>query len=401
MPILMSHDTVCLQRRIIQDMIEQDGLCIMAAGLGWQKVLAVMLQLQAERRMNPKERGVLLLLGCTDWQRSMIKQELRRLNPAIKRARAVNVTGRPVTDMTPAVEGQITAAEDLSSSSVTAAAAAAAAGHSAPSSDGAARLSSEVEPVAPTEGAAAVNPAAGAASASDVHVAADSSHDMEMPVDVTNEISAAGRIELYRGKACLFVTTRILVVDMLNSRVLPNQIAGMIVMNAHRVTETSGEGFAARLYRSSNRKGYLRAFSDQPTSFSHGFAKVCPSQVSKWSMFVLRTPCTLTDSMAAHSEFLSILTVMDQIELTCILPLLPWVLHRYCKSSLVMTSWPGKHDCSCSASLASKLHMKRRCLQVEKVMRSLFFQSLYLWPRFEAHVKECLKASEEGHDFEV
>ena len=42
-----------------------------------------------------------------------------------------------------------------------------------------------------------------------------------------------------------------------------------------------------------------------------------------------------------------------------------------------------------------------RCVQVEKVMRALFIQSLYLWPRFEAHVKECLKASEEGLDFEV
>ena len=208
-----------MQRRIIQDMIEEDGLCIMAAGLGWQKILAVMLQLQTERRRNPKERGVVLLLGCTDWQRSMIKRELRRLNPALQRAR--------VADLIAVTPSQ---AADAPSSAA------------APAADGSADQATGLEP--------------------------------EMPVDVTNEISATGRIELYRGKACLFVTTRILVVDMLNSRVLPNQIAGMIIMNAHRVTETSGEGFASRLFRSSNRKGYLRAFSDQPTSFSHGFAKV-------------------------------------------------------------------------------------------------------------------------------
>ena len=40
-------------------------------------------------------------------------------------------------------------------------------------------------------------------------------------------------------------------------------------------------------------------------------------------------------------------------------------------------------------------------VQVEKVMRALYMKGLYLWPRFEAHVKGCLKASEEGLDFEV
>ena len=48
----------------------------------------------------------------------------------------------------------------------------------------------------------------------------------------------------------------------------------MIVVNAHRVTATSGEGFAVRLYRAGNRSGFLRAFSDQPSAFSLGFNKV-------------------------------------------------------------------------------------------------------------------------------
>lgn len=48
----------------------------------------------------------------------------------------------------------------------------------------------------------------------------------------------------------------------------------MIVVNAHRVTDTSGEGFAVRLYRERNRTGFLRALSDQPTAFTSGFNKV-------------------------------------------------------------------------------------------------------------------------------
>lgn len=46
-------------------------------------------------------------------------------------------------------------------------------------------------------------------------------------------------------------------------------------------------------------------------------------------------------------------------------------------------------------------HLRKAVLQVEKVMRALYIKSVYLWPRFEAHVKDCLKASEEGLDLEV
>lgn len=48
----------------------------------------------------------------------------------------------------------------------------------------------------------------------------------------------------------------------------------MIVVNAHRVTDTSGEGFAVRLYRERNTTGFLRALSDQPAAFTASFSKV-------------------------------------------------------------------------------------------------------------------------------
>ncbi len=98
--------------------------------------------------------------------------------------------------------------------------------------------------------------------------------ELLMPYDVTNEVSASGRIELYRSKPCLFVTTRILVVDMLNARIQGQHIAGMVIMNAHRVTDSSGEAFAVRLFRMANKHGFVRAFSDQPTGFASGFNKV-------------------------------------------------------------------------------------------------------------------------------
>ena len=56
----------------------------------------------------------------------------------------------------------------------------------------------------------------------------------ELPADITNEVPALTRIELYGSRPCLFVTTRILVVDMLSRRVQGRHISGIIVMNAHR-----------------------------------------------------------------------------------------------------------------------------------------------------------------------
>ncbi len=50
--------------------------------------------------------------------------------------------------------------------------------------------------------------------------------------------------------------------------------AGVLVLNAQRVTDSSGEAFAVRLFRSGNARGYVRAFSDTPMGFGGGFNKV-------------------------------------------------------------------------------------------------------------------------------
>ena len=78
------------------------------------------------------------------------------------------------------------------------------------------------------------------------------------------------------------------VVDMLNKRLTGKQIAGIIVMNAHRVTESSQDGFAVRLFREGNRDGFVRAFSDQPTSFTASFAKVTTFAVSMKARCIVR-----------------------------------------------------------------------------------------------------------------
>lgn len=71
----------------MEELLQEDGLTIMAAGLTWQKVAAVLLRLQVERRRDPNQRGVMLVLGCKDWQRSMLKDELLRIDRQLQMAR--------------------------------------------------------------------------------------------------------------------------------------------------------------------------------------------------------------------------------------------------------------------------------------------------------------------------
>ena len=57
--------------------------------------------------------------------------------------------------------------------------------------------------------------------------------------------------------------------------VLLLQVAGMLILNANSVTDSSGEGFAVRLFRKGNQRGFVRAITDNPAAFAAGFNKVC------------------------------------------------------------------------------------------------------------------------------
>lgn len=52
----------------------------------------------------------------------------------------------------------------------------------------------------------------------------------------------------------------------------PEKITGMIILHADKVVATSLEAFIVRVYRQSNKRGFLKAFSDSPEPFTTGFA---------------------------------------------------------------------------------------------------------------------------------
>lgn len=78
------------------------------------------------------------------------------------------------------------------------------------------------------------------------------------PALITNECAASERMELYLGGGVLIVTARILTVDMLCERVPIAQIGGLIVANAHRVSDVSNIGFILRMFRQHNKMGFIK-----------------------------------------------------------------------------------------------------------------------------------------------
>ena len=78
---------------------------------------------------------------------------------------------------------------------------------------------------------------------------------------------------MYTKGGIYIITSRILVVDLLNARLNVLAINGIIISQAHRLTEGAIEVFILRLYRATNRVGFLQAFSQHPTYFN-GFSKM-------------------------------------------------------------------------------------------------------------------------------
>lgn len=72
------------QRSILQDLLQEDGLCVMAPGIGLHQVVAVLLRLQDARLRDPAQRGVVLVLGASAWQRDALRRELARIDPVVR-----------------------------------------------------------------------------------------------------------------------------------------------------------------------------------------------------------------------------------------------------------------------------------------------------------------------------
>ncbi|KAF5388644.1 hypothetical protein D9757_004788 [Collybiopsis confluens] len=80
------------------------------------------------------------------------------------------------------------------------------------------------------------------------------------------------RQDLYKKGGLFSVTSRILVVDMLQNTVPIDMITGIMVLHAEKVSPLHLVSFITRLYREKNDKGFLKAFTDQPEHITSGLS---------------------------------------------------------------------------------------------------------------------------------
>ena len=95
--------------------------------------------------------------------------------------------------------------------------------------------------------------------------------NVPFPPEITADFAGVDRRKAYDAGGPMFVTTRIAAVDILSERLPPSRVAGLVVGNAHRVTDFSGEAFVARLFRAGNRLGFVRGLTDRPGDLVRGF----------------------------------------------------------------------------------------------------------------------------------
>lgn len=97
----------------------------------------------------------------------------------------------------------------------------------------------------------------------------------KLPQRITSEsANTKKRQEIYLKGGVLFITERIFVVDLLCDRVPMDLITGIIVYKAHKIYDDCLMSFIMRLYRMKNKKGFVKALSQNPSRFIGDFAKL-------------------------------------------------------------------------------------------------------------------------------
>lgn len=70
---------------------------------------------------------------------------------------------------------------------------------------------------------------------------------LEMPLVITSDMPMTERRDVYSMGGLVFITSRILIIDLLKQNIFPEQVLGFLVYNAHLVVETSIETFVIRV----------------------------------------------------------------------------------------------------------------------------------------------------------
>lgn len=82
------------------------------------------------------------------------------------------------------------------------------------------------------------------------------------------------REKVYLAGGIQFISTQVLVLDLLKNRIPAALVTGIFVLRAHQIIESCQEAFALRLYRQKNKTGFIKAFTMSAEAFTYGYGHV-------------------------------------------------------------------------------------------------------------------------------
>ncbi|CAI7847045.1 unnamed protein product, partial [Closterium sp. NIES-53] len=288
-PSSRSAAMLSFHEEVVAQLHEEGGLAVLGAGLGLHKVLALLLRYHhitnascsrslgiissssdgggsnsssgSSGSLGGYNGRLMFVIGLAEEQRQAVQEELEALNRA--------VVATPSHSSAP---GAAAATPQHHLAAAGAAPAAAAAKIPLMS----ANVGDALASVGGGQKDAVLSPAVAFDGVEAEAVPSTALHRTALPcvlAEVNSSMPSADRVAAYREGGCFAVTSRILIVDMLSDRVNFNKLKGIVVVNAHRVTDTGAEAFILRLFRDANKHGFIYALSDRPNSLTAGFHK--------------------------------------------------------------------------------------------------------------------------------
>uniref|UniRef100_A0AC34PZY7 Uncharacterized protein n=1 Tax=Panagrolaimus sp. JU765 TaxID=591449 RepID=A0AC34PZY7_9BILA len=88
------------------------------------------------------------------------------------------------------------------------------------------------------------------------------------PKLINSDVLTKQREAVYMEGGVQFITSRVLMVDLLTDRVPVKNITGIVVLRAHELLNSYQESFILRLYREKKNDGFVKAFTDNPTAIT-------------------------------------------------------------------------------------------------------------------------------------
>lgn len=178
---------------------------------------------------------------------------------------------------------------------------------------------------------------------------------------------------IYLEGGVLFISGRILVVDLLKNRVPLHLVTGILVYRAHNILNAYQEAFALRLYRQNNKTGFIKAFTNSSLAFTVGYSRV--ERVMK-ALFVKklylwpRFHATVNNCLSQHEPDVIELHVQITPKMQNIQTALLDVMNYIVKELKGLNKYLDLEELTVENAIAKKFH-KQLHLQLDPIWHQL------------------------------